>query len=334
MKARVVVAVAVTVGAVLLPAAAAYAAFPGENGKIAFVGYDFSPRPSGAVYVVEPDGAGLSRLAGGGDPAWSPDGRQVAVGGGNGITIYDLDGGVAAEVPTPHGVADPHWSPDGQRLVFMGVPVGISSDVWVVNVDGSGLANLTNTPDQSDFDPAWSPEGSSIAFTHAPDSTNRTDLWTMRPDGSEQVQLTFDAPPQGNPTWSPDGGRIAFASFPGDPPVIEIVNRDGSGRTTAGPGTAPAWSPDGSRIAFECEVIGICTMNLDGTGRFAISTGLQSFQPDWQPLPVAPPEFKNASKFCHSERERLGEQAFRARYGDNRNGANAHGRCVAAAKQQ
>jgi hypothetical protein len=51
--------------------------------------------------------------------------------------------------------------------------------------------------------------------------------------------------------------------------------------------------------------------------------------PDWQPL-VGPrrSDFTNASEFCKAQRSSMGEAAFTERYGANRDGANAHGKCV------
>jgi predicted acyl esterase len=39
-------------------------------------------------------------------------------------------------------------------------------------------------------------------------------------------------------------------------------------------------------------------------------------------------DYKNASKFCKADRAFLGDEAFRQKYGTNKNGANAHGKCV------
>jgi hypothetical protein len=39
-------------------------------------------------------------------------------------------------------------------------------------------------------------------------------------------------------------------------------------------------------------------------------------------------DYRNASKFCEADRAFLGDEAFRQKYGTNRNGANAHGKCV------
>jgi Tol biopolymer transport system component len=64
---------------VLVYVAPAGAAFPGENGRIAFV------RDLNAIYSINPDGTGVANLSNDNDPytsdgqpAWSPDGRQIA----------------------------------------------------------------------------------------------------------------------------------------------------------------------------------------------------------------------------------------------------------------
>ncbi len=43
---------------------------------------------------------------------------------------------------------------------------------------------------------------------------------------------------------------------------------------------------------------------------------------------VGTSEFKNAAKFCKSERERLGDEGFVEEYGENENKRNAFGKCV------
>src|SRR5215213_6475140 len=102
-----------------------------------------------------------------------------------------------------------------------------------------------------------------IAFVRA------GDIWTMDPDGSNQVNLTNDAGVQGSPAWSPDGNRIAFdQAGASNTFTIWTMLADGSNRTMAAPvfsqNVDPAWSPDGTRIVFSNNVA-LFTMNPDGT---------------------------------------------------------------------
>jgi predicted acyl esterase len=57
-------------------------------------------------------------------------------------------------------------------------------------------------------------------------------------------------------------------------------------------------------------------------------TGVKLRIPVREPQPPVREDFKNAAEFCKADAEFLGEAAFRAKYGTNRNGANAHGKCV------
>ena len=57
------------------------AAFPGQNGKIAFEGFRDG---NTEIYLMNGDGSGQTNLtnnpASDGEPAWSPDGSQIAFG--------------------------------------------------------------------------------------------------------------------------------------------------------------------------------------------------------------------------------------------------------------
>ena len=92
-------------------------------------------------------------------------------------------------------------------------------------------------------------------------------IWKMRPDGSEQEQLTSDDRQNWFPHPSPDGKWIAFISYdeqvePGDhPPNKHVMLRlmpvdSGEIQVIAhlygGQGTinVPSWSPDSKMIAF------------------------------------------------------------------------------------
>jgi Tol biopolymer transport system component len=94
-------------------------------------------------------------------------------------------------------------------------------------------------------------------------------IWRMRPDGSEQQQITNDAFNNWFPHISPDGKWIVYIAFP---PPPEVAANDhpfykrvtlklmpiggGPARAIAylygGQGTmnVPSWSPDGKRLAF------------------------------------------------------------------------------------
>ena len=63
------------------------------------------------------------------------------------------------------------WSPDGRRIAFVSYRDG-NDEVYVINVDGSGLRNLTRNPAR-DVDPKWSPDGRKIGFVRIVRGGNR-----------------------------------------------------------------------------------------------------------------------------------------------------------------
>ena len=171
------------------------------------------------------------------------------------------------------------------------------ADVWVVNLDGTALQNLTNDgfgPCADDTAPAWSPDGSKIAFSTSRDCPNR-EIYLMNADGSGQTNLTNNAAADRSPAWSPDGTKIAFARRV-DPFVadddIYVMNADGSGTATnltnnSQLDSQATWSPDGTKIAFVSNRDGnveVYVMNADGSGQINLtSNAADDLLPDWSP---------------------------------------------------
>lgn len=257
--------------ALILPAAAG-AAFPGANGRIAFDG----DAPAGAesnVYSMNPDGTGKVNL-----------------------TATGLS---SQQRGTATGNYDPAFSADGERIVYERVEPGVfRPDIWVMSADGSGKTNLTqNTVNDRETDPSFSPDGSKIVYVREPDSGTQA-IYVMNANGSAPTDLTSSLPitSPGAPEFSPDGTKIAFDASSGVESEIYVMNANGSGLTNvtaavAGNSSSPSFSPDGSRIAFahsdgmgrtDVFVIGAgggATTNLTGT----LPAGTQSDNPAFSP---------------------------------------------------
>jgi hypothetical protein len=162
-----------------------------------------------------------------GDPAWSPDGTQIAFAGienGNppsSVFVMNADGSNLRRVVGIDGIelSAPDWSPNGQKLVFVGLAEATSeaepkySDLFTVGVDGSGLRNLTESPTINESTPSWSPDGDLIAYRRNDGGTSNS---IQLIDTSGRPAGTFfdgaDASEIGELDWSPDGRVIAFTS--------------------------------------------------------------------------------------------------------------------------
>jgi TolB protein len=269
----------------------AQAAFPGQNGKIAFTRVN-----SATVMVMNADGSNQTETAfGTADPAWSADGQKLAVNcWDQSVCIMNPDGSGQVEIGpgTAFGIADPEWSPDGTRIVvaeWMEYADPTEPDRWyypdLVVGNNWNFQNLTNTSDVQELGPSWRPDGSLIAF-----NTWGGDGKLMRPDGTNVPGPSFGD----NPDWSPDGWRLAYNAYDGHDQEIYVVNLDGSGRTqltnNAVRDWLPAWSPDGQRIAYSSNEGGddeIMVVNVDGTGRTALTKNtVGDLDPSWQPIPI------------------------------------------------
>lgn len=135
-----------------------------------------SPRSNGIYSVTPPDTTAHLVLAGDSlearFPAWSPDGSLVAFalgqpGGGDLIYTMRPDGSDLMRVTSPvsgQTVTDlkPVWAPDGSRLAFqrfqevcVASTCSMRTDLYVVNLDGSGLRNLTAQAVWGGTAPTW-----------------------------------------------------------------------------------------------------------------------------------------------------------------------------------
>jgi Tol biopolymer transport system component len=364
MRTRLTGVLALTLLCVLALAASADAAFPGTNGKIAFMRNDCQPFAGCVfrIYTMNADGTNPTGLTNNlpffaGFPAWSPDGTKIAFEGKREIYTMNADGTNQTRL-TNNGALDslPAWSPDGTKIAFMSDRDSTESDdnleIYAMNADGTNQTRLTNDS-AADTSPDWSPDGTKIAFVSDRDCGPQfcaVEIYTMSADGTNVTRLT-NSPDSGPgipvqnaaPHWSPDGTKFTFASNRDknatSPFNVEIytVNTDGTNltRLTNDPllDTSPAWSPDGTEIAFQTGRDGnseIYAMNADGTNPTRL-TNDPAFDaaPSWQPIPGPQrSDYKNAAQFCQADLDFLGEADFRQKYGTNGNGANAYGKCV------
>ena len=280
-----------------VPAGSASAAFPGANGRVAFVRYTVN---GARIATVLPDGSGFTWLSRRGshdaEPAWSSDGTRLVFQRccRTGYwQIWTMGAGGQSPVNVSRSSTNdtnPSVGPDG-RIAFVR-----GGDIWVLAADGSGAVRLTISSGYTEDAPAWSPDGRWIVYQRCCYGTLGGGAWQifrMKADGTDKMNLSANAGATMDfrPDWSPDGTRIVFERYDGVTlDRIWLMNADGTAKTEVNAdqnGAKPAFSPDGTRIVFYgpppiSGSAGIYTMTLTGSGITTVSWG---FDPVWQPLP-------------------------------------------------
>jgi TolB protein len=251
----------------------------------------FQASSGGSIYTINADGRGLRRLTDGLDPAWSPNGTQIAFSRWRnpwGVYLIDQDGSGEQRVADNTKPKEVTWSPDGSRLAFtinfsssepfeicffgfcFTIPPYSIGRMWLADLETGKMLSLPLV-DRAVHTPTWSPTGARIVYAGDRGLAwiDLEDMGTGRLPGS-----VWDT----SPAFSPDGQRIAFMGRVHNRWEIFVIGADGSGRTqltSSDPNmeqppssVAPAWSPDGKYIAFLSNRDGpwrIYVMRADGS---------------------------------------------------------------------
>ncbi|MEH1165273.1 prolyl oligopeptidase family serine peptidase [Micromonospora sp. CPCC 205539] len=102
----------------------------------------------------------------------------------------------------------PAPSPDGRRVAYLSDVAG-TPGVWVRDV-GAADAVLLPTGDEPVLEVSWSPDGRWLACVTAPGGAPRTELWLLRPDGSQRRQVAgFGRRSAALAGWLPGSDRLA-----------------------------------------------------------------------------------------------------------------------------
>ena len=130
---------------------------------------------------------------------------------------------------------------------------------------------------------AKAPETAKIVFTSRRDGN--FEIYSMNPDGSDQINLTQHRANDASPVWSPTGEQILFTSDRGGIEDLYLMDPDGTNarqvfRKSIGR-EYPTWSPDGKALAYHrFHTFSIYTASIDGKDETKLTEGLW---PAWSP---------------------------------------------------
>lgn len=181
--------------------------------------------------IISENAGGDSRYLNGG--ALSPDGSNLVLSystvqsstaphdlfyGSVGGTLLNLTDSSAQSITN----IQPDISPDGTQIVFARGTngTGNSRDLYLIDIDGTGLTQLTDTPNFSENYPSWSPDGSSIAFSgiHT-GSTSEVPALMVGEEANSNIYI-FQLPA------ATSGNIVTPKTTLTDPPFVEVENRN------------------------------------------------------------------------------------------------------------
>jgi Tol biopolymer transport system component len=161
------------------------------------------------VFIMNADGSEVRQLTRNqvydAAPRFSPDGARIAFcqqvePGNSEIVQMNTDGSEVTRLTERSGFdCAPDWSPDGTAIAFHGCTADGICQIHVMAAEGGEPRQLTDEHDNRW--PRWSPDGLWIAFTTTRD--DQTDVWAMRPDGTEQRPLTTHSGRDELTAWRP-----------------------------------------------------------------------------------------------------------------------------------
>ncbi|MER3440242.1 MAG: hypothetical protein C4296_02535 [Gemmataceae bacterium] len=217
---------------------------------------------------------------------WSPDGNRVAFvserDGNLELYLFEWPEGKPKRLTHAFALDDhPAWSPDGRQLVFSStrcpstVPGRGWNQLFILDL-ATGACRRLSDGSAADYSPDWSPDGQWIAFASGSGRAGHTDIFVMRPDGTDRRLVLKNG---GWPSFAPDSRSLYFHSNRDGLYRIWQVQLDGSQLRPASPEGVEAYTPRAARshpaVAFAAQ--------RNGRRQIAVMD-LQNRKTRWLPL--------------------------------------------------
>ena len=199
-------------------------------------------------------------------PKISPDGKQIAFAAVGDIYVMPVGGKPVNLTKDAALDTEPAWSPDGTQLAYSSDKDSEHLQLWVRDMKSGRSRRLTDLTTQPQG-AAWSPDGTRIAFFNVDGMWRVAQMSVIDVASGQVTKVHDSLPQPGAPVWSPDGKRLAIAGIApmtkrfregtnqiltmsstqlnddkwfAPQPLMSIDSRGGCG---------PAWSPDGTKMA-------------------------------------------------------------------------------------
>ncbi|HUG73183.1 MAG TPA: Tol-Pal system beta propeller repeat protein TolB, partial [Steroidobacteraceae bacterium] len=184
-----------------------------------------------------------------GAPAFSPDGRKLAVvlsGSAGNYDIYVLDlatQGLTRITDDPAVDTEPAWSADGQTLYFTS-DRGSNAQIYSAPAQAGARARRITFDVTYAARPRVSPDGRQLAIATQEGGADRLAVVDL---ASGTVALLTRGPRDESPSFAPNGAALIYAGREGGQGVLATVSVDGqvSTRLKSGQGEVrePVWGP-------------------------------------------------------------------------------------------